>query len=268
MNDYRVLVTGGAGGIGFAIANALLERGAAVILVNRDTTALASAKQRLARYGDRVDTFACDVTQPRDRQALVDFARHWRGGVNVLINNAGVSGFALLSDQSAAQIERTIAVNIAAPILLCHALLPTLQEQPNAHIVNIGSVYGSIGFAAHSVYSASKFALRGFSEALRRELADSTVKVHCLAPRATRTALNHGAGESLNRALGSKTDEPQVVGEAVCRMLTRGTGFAVIGWPEKFFARLNALLPQVVDKALRSKLPTIVQHARDVSATH
>ncbi len=268
MKDYRALITGGAGGIGFAMATALLERGAAVILVNRDTTALAAAKTQLARHGDRVETFACDVTQSRDRQALVEFARQWRGGINVLINNAGVSGFALLRDQSAAQIERTLAVNIEAPILLCHAMLPGLQSQAKAHIVNVGSVYGSIGFAAHSVYSASKFALRGFSEALRRELADTHVTVHCLAPRATRTPLNHGAAESLNAALGSKTDDPQVVGDALCKMLERGTGFAVIGWPEKFFARLNALVPRVVDKALRSKLPIIAQHARDASAAH
>jgi short-subunit dehydrogenase len=185
-----------------------------------------------------------------------------------LINNAGVSGFALLSDQTPAQIEHTVAVNITAPILLCQMFLPLLQQQPQAHIINIGSVYGSIGFAAHSVYSASKFALRGFSEALRRELADTNVRVHCLAPRATRTALNHGASEALNLALGSTMDEPDVVSAAVCRLLDTNTGFAVVGWPEKFFARLNALVPRVVDRALRGKLPTIVKLARSEFVMH
>jgi short-subunit dehydrogenase len=189
----NVLLTGGAGGIGGAIAEALLARGAAVLLVDRDAVALAAAAGRHAAAGDRVGTAACDLTNADDRARLVQQAAQWRGGVDVLVNNAGVNQFGLLQDQSAGQVALSLAVNVEAPIQLCRELLPQLLARPQAHIVNMGSVFGSIGYAGYAVYSATKFAMRGFSEALRRELADTGVRVHCLAPRATRTPINSPA---------------------------------------------------------------------------
>jgi NAD(P)-dependent dehydrogenase (short-subunit alcohol dehydrogenase family) len=262
MKDMRVVVTGGAGGIGLAIARALLEQGSVVMLVGRDRGSLASARHALAAFGDRVATQVCDVTQPGDRSALVVAATAWRGGANVLVNNAGVGGLALFGDLSSVDIERTLAVNLLGPIQLCHDFLPLLLEQPRARIVNIGSVFGSIGYPGQTVYSASKFGLRGFTESLRRELAGTSVGVHYLAPRATRTSLNEGASERLNAELGATTDDPSVVGRALVTMLSGNVPAAVVGWPEKFFARVNAVLPGVVDGALRKQLPTIRRHAK------
>jgi short-subunit dehydrogenase len=152
-------------------------------------------------------------------------------------------------------------VNEQAPIHLCRLLLPHLRRQSEAHILNTGSVFGGIGYAAYSVYSATKFAMRGFSEALRRELADTSVQVHCLAPRATRTGINTAAVERMNAELGVAMDTPDVVARAACDMLESGVAEAVVGWPEKFFVRLNALFPRLVDGALRKQLPVIRRHA-------
>lgn len=257
----NVLLTGGGGGIGGAIAEALLARGAAVLLVDRDAAALAAAATRFAAAGDRVGTAACNLTDAADRATLVQTAAQWRGGIDVLVNNAGVNQFGLLQDQSPAQVALALAVNVEAPIQLCRALLPQLLARPEAHIVNMGSVFGSIGYAGYAVYSATKFAMRGFSEALRRELADTGVRVHCLAPRATRTPINSPAVEAMNAELGVAMDDPRVVGEALCAVLEQGTAFKVVGWPEKFFARLNALLPGLVDGALRKQLPIIRRYA-------
>jgi short-subunit dehydrogenase len=256
-----VLLTGGGGGIGGAIATELLARGAAVLLVDRDAGALDAAAARLRAHGERVGTFACDLTLPADRARLVAFAAGWRGGVDVLVNNAGVNHFGLFQDQDPAQIELALAVNVHAPIHLCHALLPHLTTRTDAHIVNMGSVFGSIGYPAYAVYSATKFAMRGFTEALRRELAGSNVAVHYLAPRATRTPINAAAVERMNAELGVAMDDPSVVGIALCRMLEKNTSFAVVGWPEKLFARVNAVLPGAVDGALRRQLPTIRRYA-------
>jgi short-subunit dehydrogenase len=87
------------------------------------------------------------------------------------------------------------------------------------------------------------------------------VRVHCLAPRATRTPINSPAVEAMNAELGVAMDDPRVVGEALCSVLEQGTAFKVVGWPEKFFARLNALLPGLVDGALRKQLPIIRRYA-------
>ena len=205
--------------------------------------------------------FAANLTRHEDRARLAEFARTWRGGVNVLINNAGVSHFRLLEEQPAEEIDLALAVNVQAPIHLCRLLLPHLAKQSEAHILNTGSVFGGLGYPAYTVYSATKFAIRGFSEALRRELADTPVRVHYLAPRATRTGINSAAVERMNAELGVAMDTPLQVARAARQMLERGAAEAVVGWPEKFFVRLNALLPRLVDNALRKQLPVIRRHA-------
>lgn len=263
----RVLITGGAGGIGAAIAAELLSRGAAVLLTGRDASALARTAQALARHGDRVGTCAADLTNAADRQRLCDEAMHWRGGVNVLVNNAGVSHFRMLEDLLPEQIDLAVATNLLAPMHLCRGLLPHLKAQPEACILNTGSVFGSIGYPGFAVYSATKFALRGFTEALRRELADSHVKVHHVAPRATRTGINPPAIERMNEELGVAMDPPELVARAVCDMLERGELEAVLGWPEKLFAKLNGVLPRIVDGALRKQLPVIRRHAAEAAAS-
>lgn len=258
----RVLLTGAAGGIGGTIAAELLARGAEVLLVDMNAAALERLLDGpLATFRDRAEVFAGNLTRADDRTRLAEHARHWRGGVNVLVNNAGVSHFRLLDSQPADEIDLALAVNLQAPIHLCRLLLPHLRRQPEAHILNTGSVFGGIGYAAYSVYSATKFGMRGFSEALRRELADTTVKVHYLAPRATRTGINTAAVERLNAELGVAMDPPLAVARAACAMLEADRPEAVVGWPEKFFVRLNALFPRLVDGALRKQLPVIRRHA-------
>jgi short-subunit dehydrogenase len=262
----RALVTGGGGGIGGAIADELLARGASVLLVDRDEAALARTAQRLAHCGDRVGTFAADLTRADDRTRLCDAAALWHGGINVLINNAGVNHFRMFADQPPAQIDLAIAINLLAPLHLCRELLPHLQRQPEACILNTGSVFGAIGYPGYAVYSATKFAVRGFTEALRRELSDTNVSVRYLAPRATRTGINTSAVERMNAELGVAMDPPELVATAVCDMLAGGKLEAVLGWPEKLFARVNGILPRVVDGALRKQLPVIRRYAGESAA--
>jgi len=260
-DQIRALVTGGGGGIGGAIAAELLARGASVLLVDRDAAALARTANRLAAYGVRVGTLQADLTSAAERSRLCAEAAAWRGGINVLVNNAGVNHFTMVVDQPASQVDLAIAINLQAPIHLCRELLPHLLAQPEACILNTGSVFGAIGYPGYAVYSATKFAVRGFTEALRRELADSNVKVRYVAPRATRTSINTSAVERMNAELGVAMDPPELVAKAVCDMLAGGKLEAVLGWPEKLFARVNGLLPRVVDGALRKQLPVIRRYA-------
>ena len=265
-SGIRALVTGGGGGIGGAIADELLARGGSVLLVDRDAAALGRAAGRLARFGERVGTLAADLTSGDDRRRLCAEAAAWRGGVNVLVNNAGVNHFRMFADQPPDQIDLAIAINLVAPLHLCRELLPHLQRHKESCILNTGSVFGTIGYPGYAVYSATKFAVRGFTEALRRELADTSVSVRYVAPRATRTGINTSAVERMNEELGVAMDPPELVAKAVCDMLAGGKVEAVLGWPEKLFARVNGLLPRVVDGALRKQLPVIRRYASESAA--
>lgn len=256
LQEKRVLITGAGGGIGRGLVTALLDAGAQVLLSGRDHGTLQSVVEHHAERA-RAAVFSADLTNAADRASLCDFASRWRGGIDMLINNAAVNDFSLLMSQSAETLDAAIATNLVAPIDLCRRLLPCLERSEEAHIVNIGSVFGSIGFVGNSVYCATKFGLRGFSEALRRELTRTNIQVHYFAPRATRTTFNSDLVNDLNAALGNASDDPALVASHIVRALQTNKLEYVIGWPEKFFARLNALLPRLVDMALAQKLATI-----------
>jgi len=177
------------------------------------------------------------------------------------VNNAGVGDFRMFDELDDAAVERLFAINAVAPIQLTRALLGHLRVQPEAAILNVGSVFGSLGYPGFAAYSATKFALRGFSEALRRELADSRIGVHYFAPRATQTDMNAAAVTAMNTELGVAMDPPAQVAIAACNLLEAGGRSAVFGWPERLFVRINALLPGVVDGSLRKQLPIIRRHA-------
>ena len=258
----RALITGASGGIGRALAQELHGRGASVLLVGRNAQALERAAQALGGRSARVDWCAADLATVAGRARVVEAASLWGGsGINVLVNNAGCGDFGLLDEIDDAAIERLFAINAIAPMQLTRALLPTLRSQPMSAILNIGSVFGSLGYPGFTAYSATKFALRGFTEALRRELADSKVGVHYFAPRATKTGMNASAVDRMNAELKVAMDPPAQVAAAACAMLEAGKASAVCGWPEKLFVRINALLPGVVDGSLRKQLPVIRRHA-------
>jgi short-subunit dehydrogenase len=261
VSGSRVLLTGAAGGIGRAIASELLQKGAEVLLVDRDARALEAVAQTLAVPRERFDLHVADLTSASERSELCSKAGTWHGGINVLVNNAGVNPFGLFEALSPEQIDLALAINLHAPMHLCRELLPHLRRQVPAAIVNTGSVFGAIGFPGYAAYSTTKFALRGFTEALRRELSGSRISVQYLAPRATRTPINSQAVETMNRELGVAMDPPERVARELVALLESRRASAVVGWPEKLFVRLNALAPGLVDRALRKQLPVIRRYA-------
>lgn len=256
LGNARILLTGATGGLGGALAHELSAAGAELLLAARDT-------QKLGRLRDSLNTRAvtarADLNSGDDIAALARAARDFE--VNVLINNAGIGCFGLLEQQPWQDIERTLSTNLVTPIRLTQAMLPWLKAQPQAAIVNIGSAFGSIPFAGFAAYSAAKAGLRGFSQALRRELADSRVDVIHLAPRAIDTPLNSPAVNALNRALGNRSDTPEAAAKKIVEILRRGDRERHIGFPESLFAWLNGVMPRLVDQGLAGKLATIKKHA-------
>lgn len=265
ITSSRVLLIGATGGIGQKIAAVLQSAGANLLLVGRNKSKLEQLKANIEsghEYKPRV--LAADITTVTGRETIVEATNRYPGGINVLINCAGTNTFGLFEKLDDSAIEQTIDTNLSAPIKLIQLILPHLKEQPFAHILNIGSTFGSIGYAGFSVYSASKFAMRGFTESLRRELADTNVVVSYIAPRATDTEMNSSAVVSMNRELNITMDPPEIVAEKVLETLVSGKREVYIGWPEKFFIKLNCLFPGLVDKALKKQLPVIKRHTYQV----
>ena len=190
-----------------------------------------------------------DLQDPQSCERLVQNGRDRLGGIDLLINNAAEAAFCSFQTQSAEQLRRMMEINLLAPMLLARAAIPHLQA--GGRIVNIGSVFGSIGFPYHVAYSATKFGLRGFSEALRRELRDCGIGVTYVAPRATQTRMNSAAVHRYAERVRMKFDEPEQVAAQILNAVERGKSECVLGQPEGFFAKLNALLPGVVNLALR-----------------
>jgi short-subunit dehydrogenase len=162
-------------------------------------------------------------------------------------------------------LQQQIELNLLSPILLTRALLPALKKTGNARVLNIGSTFGSIGYPGYTAYCASKFGLRGFTEALRRELADTGLCIMYLAPRATATTLNTANVVEMNKALGNGVDSADLVAEKAVAMLIDGKpATRFIGNPEGFFARLNQIIPALVDGSLRKQLSDIRHYATSV----
>lgn len=253
LSDCRVVLTGASGGIGLALAEHLCASGAQVLAVSRTSK---NYDQLLKAYPERLHLVCADLLKREGRIAVTEAARKL-GGVNLLLNAAGVNRFALLEQFDDDDIEQMLSLNVLATLQLTRGMLPILRNQPHGLIVNVGSIYGSIGYPGYAVYCASKFALRGFSEALRRELADTSVNVLYVAPRATRTTMNSPAAMALSDALKSGIDEPQSVAQQVLRAISNDFNELYLGWPEKLFVRLNGIFPNIVDHELRKQLPII-----------
>ncbi len=248
------LLTGATGGIGEAFAVALAEKGVSLILTGRNHEKLSSLLSRLP--GNH--TLVCaDITQQEGIEKVISVCR--TKAPTMLINNAGVSETGGFTQSSASDISKVITTNLMAPMMLTPRLLPLLSHAKEAYVINVGSTFGSIGFPCHSLYCASKFGLRGWTESLMREYANSGVKFLYLAPRATRTNINSSAVVEMNKALGNQMDEPADVAQALVAQIEQGNPRRLLGFPEKLFARINGVFPGLVDRALIKKLPTI-QH--------
>lgn len=265
--SYTVLI-GATGGIGQEIAKQLCLNNNPVILVGRNTQTLADLQHKLSQdYPElAIESYACDLSLHASQDDLVRTLTQFTSGSNTIetvILNAGINDFALLTDQSDQLLEQMMLVNVSYPLQLIKRLLPVLitKGQPS-QIITIGSTFGSIGYPGYSVYSASKFALRGATEALSREYADTNVRFRYFAPRATKTTMNSDAVMSMNQELKVGMDSPDIVAAALIKFIKGQQASQHIGFPERFFAWLNRVFPSFVGSAIVKDLPTIKRYAK------
>ena len=248
----RILLTGAAGGIGRATALAFAAQGHHLALVDRDEAGLIETARLVTEAGGQAHALTADLSDLQAADGIVDEARRRLGGLDVLVNNAGLIGFRPFERESVDTLRKLMDVNLLAPMLLARRALAHMRAQGKGRIVNVGSIFGSIGFAWFASYSTSKFAVRGFSESLRRELAGTGIEVTYVAPRATRTGLASVFGRMAD-AVGMTMDDPAHVAARIVKAVQKGSKDVYVGFPECVFVRLNALLPRFVDKALRKQ---------------
>jgi short-subunit dehydrogenase len=187
------VLTGAASGIGEQLAFDLARRGSDLVLIDRDTAGLESVAGKIRADGAvQVDAIAADLGELDSLEALATGIRELHPRIGLLVNNAGIALGGLFEHLSVAEFETVIDVNFRAPVRLVHALLPALIDNPGSHLVNVSSLYGLIAPPGQSAYSASKFALRGFSEVLRSEL-EGRVGVTTVHPGGIRTAIARNA---------------------------------------------------------------------------
>jgi short-subunit dehydrogenase len=260
LTHKNILLTGAAGGIGQAIAAKLSAAGARLSLVGRNPETLAATLASLTPQPADHQMVVADINNPEGRATIVEHCT--RQSVDIVINCAGVMAFGLYEEQDQSSIEAMITTNLLAPMLLCQQLIPQLKQRSETAIVNVGSIFGSIGHPGFTGYCASKHGLRGFSEALQRELADTSVKVAYLAPRATDTEFNSAAVVALNKALGNSMDSPDLVAAELISLLENDQPRRFMGWPEKLFVKINGLFPNIVSGALIKSLPLVKQHSK------
>jgi short-subunit dehydrogenase len=200
------VVSGASKGLGHALALRLSERGTDLVLLARDSTRLDQVAAESRDRGIRCDPIACDLSKPGEIAAACARIKAI-GGVDILINNAGHGYYKPFLDHSPDEHDAIIDVNIRALIHLTHRLLPSLLQQGSGHIVNIASDVSSTPIANMAVYAASKFAVRGFTLSLAREIKDKGIKVSLINPGIIDTAFNESEPGTKDPSWSLRPDE-------------------------------------------------------------
>jgi short-subunit dehydrogenase len=243
LEQSKVLVTGATGGIGRAIARAIHQRGATVVLTARRVNMLDDIAREL---GDRVEVLGADLSNRPDVERLSELT-----DVDVLVANAGVPAAGRLHTFTPRELDRAIDVNVRAPMQLTLALLPRMLERGSGHLVYVSSLAGKVANAGSSVYSATKFALRGFGYSLSEELRETGVGVTTIFPGFIREAgMFHESGAKLPRGVGTRT--PEDVAKAVLEGIDRNRAeIDVAPFSQSSGARMFGLSPPVLSRITR-----------------
>lgn len=248
LRDRRFLLLGGTGGIGQALIPLLLSEGARLLVATRRPDSIT--------LPEGVTAVKLDLAAENLDQQLQAVTDEWPDLYGV-IHCAGQNRFASIEQSTMADIDDQLMVNLRSAMAVARHLVPLLKARKGGALVFVGSTFGSIGYPGYSAYCATKFGLRGFTEALRRELADSPLQVLYFAPRATATAMNPESVTQLNQTLGNAMDPPEQVAAQLISAMKRDRRRCFLGWPEKLFVAINGVLPRLVDRAMLKQLPVI-----------
>jgi short-subunit dehydrogenase len=255
LEDQRILITGASSGIGRELARLMHARRCQLLLTARRAERLSELSRELADRStglSRLEILAGDITHPEHREHLVDTAQRCFGGLDVLVNNAGVGAVGPFYGSDPQRLRTLFEVNFFAPVELIRLCLPMLGVRRNGLIVNIGSVLAFCAVPRKSEYCASKFALRGFSDALRIELADLGIRVLSIHPNTTRSEFFDHLVEKQGPVPSNPLDtSPSEVAARIVRAIERERAETVLTAAGKALAWANWTCPRLTRRLLR-----------------
>ena len=197
LKDKVAVITGGSKGIGYATAESLVRNGASVFICGRDENDLTGAAERLREHG-RVETAVCNVRSEEQVEAMLTRCTDALGGIDVLVNNAGVGYFEkTVEELNGDEFRQTLETNLFGVFYACHYAIPLMKKRGGGYIINISSLAGQNAHPRMAAYNASKFGLNGFSEALMQEVRHDNIKVSYICPG------------SVNTSFGGDTPNPE-----------------------------------------------------------
>ncbi len=253
LDDQIILITGASGGIGRALAEKLLALGSRVLVMARRGQVLEEWRTAQKDSADRIATFAGDVTRAEDRAAMLRLAQDRWGGLDVLVNNAGLGSLGRFAESDPAILRRVFEVNFFAAVELTRAALPLLSAGKSPLIVNIGSILGHRATPQNSEYCASKFALRGWSESVRPELRRTGIDLLLVSPGTTESDFY---ANTLSEQKSPPWHNPPPIPAAevalqIVRAMERGSSEVIPSWRGKGLVWANRFVPSIVERIMR-----------------
>jgi short-subunit dehydrogenase len=256
LKGMRVLVTGASQGIGKAIAELAARRGARVLASARSVELLQELAKGVKKDGHTLVVVQADITKPEDRQKMVAAAEQHFGGLDILINNAGIGATGHFADSQPEVLRAIMETNFFGATETTRAFLPLLRKGSKPAIVNISSILGKRAFPARSLYSASKFAMEGWSQALRAELGKDDIDVIVINPGLTQTNFSKNMIEQKAKVrmdhLRGMTSEQ--VAEASLRAIEKGKNNLNLTLPGKLLLLVARFCPWVIEVVARKKV--------------
>ena len=262
LRGRRILITGASSGIGRSLAEQLAAAGSRLVLAARSSDKLEALAAELAAHNADVVAIPADVTREEDRQHLLDETVKRFGGLDVLINNAGVASFAHFADCTEAILRQIMEVNFFAPTELIRLAIPLLTQGQQPAIVNVASMCGRLGMPAWSEYSASKFALCGLTEALRAEMTRFEIDVLLALPGLTATGLRQALLMNTGR-LKIAFDEgmsPENAAAGIIKALRKNRTETVLGREARWLLRFHRFFPRLTDWLIARRVRKLYSH--------
>jgi short-subunit dehydrogenase len=255
----RILITGASQGIGKALADQAARRGARVLAAARSLELLEDLSVSVRGRGDQLEIVQADVTDSMDRGRMLEAAVACFGGLDVLVNNAGIGATGHFADVSPERLRKIMEVNFFGLAETTRLFIPLLRMGNFPAIVNISSVAGKRGIPARSEYSASKFAVQGFSEALRAELDMDGIDVLLVCPGLTQTnfsknMLEQKAKVKLDHLRGMTADDVAI---ATLKVIEQGRHEVCLTFQGKLMALINRFLPRLADRIAAKKVRAV-----------
>jgi short-subunit dehydrogenase len=265
IHGARVLITGASQGIGKALAEETARRGARVLAAARSESQLQELAERVRADGGQLEVVIADVTNPDDRRRMVEAAIQRYGGLDVLVNNAGIGATGHFADCCPDRLRKIMEVNFFGLTETIRVFLPLLRQGRQPAIVNISSIAGKRGIPARSEYSASKFAVQGFSEALRAEVAKDGIDVLVVCPGLTQTNFSQNMLEQKARLRMDhmRGMTAQQVAVAIVKAIEHGRREVCLTFSGKLMVLVSRFFPRLADRIAARKVRSLFRDEID-----